>query len=224
MIQIDKAKFLLGERTHWKYYLELETELLSTRKYVDFDVANHKTFSIEYLKLYQAVCSEIDVFGKTLAVEINPFFEPKDSKNSIFKWWYEIQPWYDSLTNKRVSFCGLFDIDPWTSFEVETYQDKKGAIRYRIKDSKRNHTPVWWKEYTEVKHQRSFTDKIGMLNYQKANLGNLCYAIAGLYILENNYFDQVGDSKDKAYMEKSKIFEPHFSSYYENGVIVCGNR
>ncbi len=221
-MQIDIERFEINERTHWRYYLELEEELLSTRKYVDFDPANFHTFSVEYLKLYQAFCSEIDAFGKILAAEMNPQFVPGDSKNNILKWWYEIQPWYQGINNKAVQFCRSFDIEPWADFEVEQYQDRKGIIRYRVLNPNVNHIPTWWKAYTDVKHQRSLKDARGNLNYQKANLGNLCQAVAALYVLEKNYFDQVGDAKSKAYMGNSEIFQPRYSTYEEAGILYVG--
>ena len=47
-------------RSYWNYYIELEDQLLATKRFVDFSDANFKTFSIEYLKLLQATRSEID--------------------------------------------------------------------------------------------------------------------------------------------------------------------
>ena len=48
-------------KSYWNYYLELEEQFISTKKFVEFDVSNSTTYSVEYLKLFQAVCSEIDV-------------------------------------------------------------------------------------------------------------------------------------------------------------------
>ena len=63
-IQIDTDLFKAFIKNYWEYFRELEAEFLQTRKYVEFCKENNATFSIEYLKLYQAVCSEIDVVGK----------------------------------------------------------------------------------------------------------------------------------------------------------------
>lgn len=68
----DAKRFLIFEKSYWNYFLELEKQLLSTRRYVAFDVANYKTYSMEYLKLIEAVCSEIDVVGKGIAHQIDP--------------------------------------------------------------------------------------------------------------------------------------------------------
>lgn len=51
---------------------------METQKYVEFCVDTRSTFSVEYLKLFQDVCSEIDVVGKVLAKAVNPLFKPED--------------------------------------------------------------------------------------------------------------------------------------------------
>ncbi len=81
-------KFL---KNYWRYYKELENELLSMSRYVEFVEDNFSTYSVEFLKLYQAVCSEIDVIGKMMASQVNSSFNPEDKQNNIYKWWYEIQ-------------------------------------------------------------------------------------------------------------------------------------
>ena len=90
----DAKRFLIFEKSYWNYFLELEKQLLSTRRYVAFDVANYKTYSMEYLKLIEAVCSEIDVVGKEIAHQIDPGFNVSDNSSTIQKWWYIIQDWY----------------------------------------------------------------------------------------------------------------------------------
>lgn len=49
---------------YWKYYLALETRLLETERYVEFDLSNGTVYSMEYMMLFQTICSEIDVVGK----------------------------------------------------------------------------------------------------------------------------------------------------------------
>lgn len=88
----DKYKQFI--RNYWKYYLEIENEFLATRKYVDFSKKNFGTYSIEFLKLFQAVCSEVDTIGKAMACEIRPVENPSKDYGSITKWWYVIQKSY----------------------------------------------------------------------------------------------------------------------------------
>ena len=64
---------------YWKYYISLENQFLETGRYVELDYVNNgKTYSMEYLKLFQAVCSEIDVMGKTLAAVLNESWTCRD--------------------------------------------------------------------------------------------------------------------------------------------------
>ena len=51
----------------------LEEQFLDTQRYVEFDYVNNgRAYSIEYLKPFKAVCSEIDVVGKVLAGVLEP--------------------------------------------------------------------------------------------------------------------------------------------------------
>lgn len=89
-INRDTMVFDAFVNNYWEYYRELEKEFLETQKYVEFCIDNNASFSVEYLKLFQAVCSEIDVVGKVFAKAVNAAFKPEDRKNNIYKWWYEI--------------------------------------------------------------------------------------------------------------------------------------
>lgn len=149
-IQRDTDLFKAFIKNCWEYFRELEAEFLQIRKYVEFCKENNATFSIEYLKLYQAVCSEIDVVGKALAKVANASFKPEDKQNNIYKWWYEIQdvfiltdgPFtYMNPTAKPDCFplsdykCLLVDeieIQPWQKFRVEKALDKAGRTIYRL--------------------------------------------------------------------------------------------
>ena len=82
-IKRDTVLFKAFIKNYWEYFRELEGEFLQTRKYVEFCKENNATFSIEYLKLYQAVCSEIDVVGKAMAKVANASFKPEDKQNNI---------------------------------------------------------------------------------------------------------------------------------------------
>ncbi len=57
-------------KNFWSYYLELERQFIETRRYVEFSAENNKAYSVEYLKLYQAICSEIDAVGKEIAADV----------------------------------------------------------------------------------------------------------------------------------------------------------
>lgn len=194
---------------YWNYYLELENEFLQVRKYIEFSEGNFKTYSIELLKLYQAVCSEIDVVGKIFASEINSSFIV-NNKTNIFKWWFEIQYEFKfkkdncTINEYEVRLLDLISIKPWKKFIVEKYKDKKGMVRFRC--SENYNIPTWWKDYNKVKHQRislSKNDKINE-NYTKANLKNTAESFGALYILLLAYAE-VLNIEDR--LTVSKLFE-----------------
>ena len=71
-------------KCHWEYYLVLEKDFLKTEPYVSFELGdnylynsdsvenpeNSLTFSNEYIKQYQAICSEVDVILKSICKEL----------------------------------------------------------------------------------------------------------------------------------------------------------
>ncbi len=197
------------KKDYWNYYIELEKEVLHLRKYIDFNPKNYKTFSIEILKLYQAICSEIDVIGKSLAKFINPGYSPKDQVN-IYKWWYEIE---DKLyaTNDFSSFISdpknrkklsdfecynyIFDIQfkPWYNFTVISKITKDNKNILSLADGMS--IPKWWSDYNKVKHNR-INGLNGENNYENANLYNLINSLTALYILEISYLQNVGNIDD----------------------------
>ena len=206
---------------YWQYYKELESEIISTRRYVDFDEDNFTSFSVEYLKLYQAVCSEVDVLGKTIAENIDSNFKPDEKQNNIYKWWLIIQDelkyptWNDEkmgwdyvdLDQAEVNFFNYISMKPWENFKTEVRPDKNGVMRTELIKGKQ--VPSWWSDYNKVKHCR--TSKISngsnRMNYTKANLGNLAKSISALYVLEYSFMHAVGTKKDiEAFVNNSELF------------------
>ena len=61
-------------KNYWQYYIELEKQFIETQRFFAFDSQNNATFSMEYIKLLQVICSEIDVVGKVIAKHANPEF------------------------------------------------------------------------------------------------------------------------------------------------------
>ena len=113
--EITTSQFI---KSYWNYYLELEDQLIQTKRFVDFDISNYKTFSIEYLKLLQATCSEIDVVAKIIAEKLDPTFLNLKSKN-IQKWGFVIQKHFKEIQSKEVSFLNDLHITPWKNWAYE---------------------------------------------------------------------------------------------------------
>lgn len=206
-------------KNYWNYYRELEDELIQTKRYVDFHENNYKTFSVEYLKLYQAVCSEIDVLGKALASFHNANFRAEDKKNNIYKWWYEIQDCKIKVKNIidnteteipldefTCTFMDDYDIVPWKGFGIRHEADSTGRMQYHLGRGKS--TPAWWTSYNAVKHNRTLKPRnANEINYTLANLGNLIKAFAGLYVLERYQMQVAGSDEDlQAFADHSQLF------------------
>ncbi len=230
----DSRIFEYFENNYWKYYKELENEFLQTRRYVEFCAENMNTYSVEYLKLYQAVCSEIDVIGKAMAKLANSSFSPEDKKNSIYKWWYEIQssfyvtdgpftfmnfspePKQYKLNEYKCIMQNDIVLFPWNGFVIEKSVNERGNDVFVPKNNAR--IPDWWKDYNKVKHNRTSIVDVGsrLTNYSKANLNNLSASFAALYILERGFMDTVGTHDNlSSFMDFSKLFEKRRKYTYD---------
>ncbi len=198
MFEINRDVFI---KSYWNYYLDLEEQLIATKRFVDFNKNNEKTFSIEYLKLLQATCSEIDVVAKIMAEYFDNEFKMFERKD-IQKWGWVIQRHIADIEKITVTFSNDWIIVPWENWKYEHYQDKRGNNRYRLLKGKS--TPEWWTAYNKVKHERTSNYKNGQTNYVRANLGNLLSAMAALFILETVFLDRLVD--DNVQNEKSKLF------------------
>lgn len=170
---------------YWKYYISLENQFMETGRYVELDFVNNgKTYSVEYLKLFQAVCSEIDVMGKTLAAALNESY--KASKNTgINEWWYYVSNADSTLRDRTCLLFSEHIVQPWKGFIVIKNPNDR-AKRFILDESisQKSRTPSWWNDYNSVKHNRTGRYEKHSTNYAKANLKNLFYAFAGLYTLE----------------------------------------
>lgn len=188
-------------KSYWEYFLELEEQFIETRRFVAFDNANSHTYSIEYLKLFQAVCSEIDVIGKEIASAFNSTFQITRT-TGITNWGYEVQRAFPNLKNKVVIFNAEQQLTPFKNWEYEWGTSKDG--RKRLKLTAGASTPKWWTNYNKVKHQR-----IGLItntkNFSLANQKNLIFSLAALYLLEKSFIDYLNKNGENIAFD-SKLF------------------
>ena len=61
-------------RKYCSYYQTLEADFVATERYLTIDEDNFFAFSNEYIKLIQAICSEVDVVAKYLCKCIDSDF------------------------------------------------------------------------------------------------------------------------------------------------------
>lgn len=140
---------------YWKYYLHLENEFINTTDFVMLDENNFKTFSIEYQKLLLAIGSECEIIFKELCG-------------------------FDSSSNKSITdFKAVIKSSELMCLDngVRVMNSLTLTSLKPFGDGWPEDTPDWWKIYNRVKHGRSS-------NYKEANLENMLYALASLYLLE----------------------------------------
>ena len=189
-------------KSYWEYYLELENQFAETKRFVAFDKSNSGAFSVEYLKLFQAVCSEIDVVGKEIAAFANADFNA-GYDTDIKKWGYEVQQLFPNLKDTHITFDDVYDFQPFKNWEYEIAVSKDG--KKNLRRANKRDMIKWWKCYTDVKHQR-----IGLVtgtkNFNLANQKNLITAFSALYLLEQLFMGQLGEDTS-VIIESSKIFK-----------------
>lgn len=191
-------------KKYWSYYIEIENQLLETQKYVEFDKKNYNTYSMEYLKLYQIICSEIDGCAKVISLYSDSSFKIRDA--TIKQWGFQVQQIFPEITKRQVSFNGNDLLIPWRNWEYVIGLTKDG--KKNIKHEKGKVNPDWWVKYGNVKHARMNLESEDA-NYADANLKNVVYALAGLYILEREFIEYLYfEKKDTGHLPiaKSGIF------------------
>lgn len=163
---------------HWEYYLVLEKDFLETERYISFDlgdnylyddrettnIGNSMTFSNEYIKQYQTICSEIDVVMKSICNELG-----NSSADNIKGYTPVILSKWSNITQQKVKIRDI---------ELQPFMNWKDEPNYK--------SPDWWKPYNKVKHERIDC-------YKMANLKNVLNSLAGLFILENYFIKYIGD-------------------------------
>ena len=86
---------------------------------------------------------------------------------------------------------------------VEKYPNlRKYRVNMKYPYDIKNITPMvkfadsvsdWWQAYNDIKHRRAEVNEAGRYNYTKANLKNVLYAMAALYILNRKFYDSLED-------------------------------
>lgn len=183
-------------KVHWEYYLVLERDFLETERYISFDlgdnylytnnapsdIANSLVFSVEYIKQYQAICSEVDVILKSICKELG------DTSASDMKNGYTPDvlgdAFWQRVVGQKVSMKDM-ELQPFVGWSNSPYK-----------------SPEWWTPYNKVKHAR-------LENLRMANLKNVLNALSGLYVLENYFVKYIGDRDGDMDVpdDISKVFE-----------------
>lgn len=174
-------------REYFNYYLELERDFFLTEPYVTVDRENFGTFSIQFNRIYQSICSEIDCLLKELCKQL----ERESKAGKIGAYCKVIQKYFKYFNNETVYFYkSRIELEPWKNWSDIN-------------------PPTWWTMYNKVKHHRMETDGITQRQYYMfANLENVLNALAALYIVEEYYVYSYDYSKE---IEATRTMElnPH---------------
>lgn len=170
--------------TFWDYYLILENDFLGTERYLYFDLGNNAlysenvscedygnslAYSVEYIKQYQAICSEVDVVLEAICKELG--------KNMA-----ENMGQYTKI---------LLNEDKWKNIVCQKVKMRNVVLQpFEGWGLKREEKIRWWEPYNGVKHHRNE-------RLREANLKNVVNALAGLFILENYLAKYIGDRDDE---------------------------
>lgn len=202
---------------YWRYYLILEENFLDTEQYLAIDEINFSSFSNEYIKQYQTICSEIDVIAKSYCREIDTHFRG-GTINTYCKCIIDSNPDFETRTIK-VMERGI-KITPWKDWSYSIEQQANG------KEKINSNNPDWWQKYNKLKHTRtSVNNDTGLPYYKLANQKNVIHSLAALYQLEMYYYRKLHQKNfpDDVDMPgpQSKLFE--VEEWGNNWVVLDGD-
>ena len=140
----------------YNYFLAIENDMEKMSRFVEFDEANHKTYSIELARILFAASAEVELVAKDIC---NLLKYPLPQNASINDWKKGLKPIIPALSQESV-FIPKYGLTIATPFEKFTG----------------NGYPDWWKGYNRVKHSRNHA-------YGDANLKNALLSLGGLLIL-----------------------------------------
>lgn len=156
---------------HWEYYLVLENDFLITERFVSFDLGenyiydgndhevagNSMTFSNEYIKQYQAICSEVDVILKSICKELgNPTAtNMKDGYTpTVLTHWSAIVSQKSKI--QRCSITAICKLEtnaiPFTGLvdTIQSCKTRKNRKLQRCQFKKRCKCPCWFVHFGEL--------------------------------------------------------------------------
>jgi len=132
----------------------IDEELHTFSRRVEFAEANFSTYSIDLLRLYLSICSEIDVAGKLLCQRIGAHLEERPTMDDYRR---SLKSRYPHLSSVKITLRPLAqEILPWETWNEDQNLD-------------------WWKKHQLVKHQRD-------QYFAEANRKNVLFAGGGLLV------------------------------------------
>lgn len=149
-------------KEHWKRYMDLELDFLSSKKYLSICDSNLKTHSAFFLDLILSLGSEIDILFQFIC-----HLYGDDSSKTITNYKATLNKELPNICNEQASlYEGI----------------SNPQIPFKNLNSS---TPDWWRIYQEIKHnnREKNSEVNGNKIYINANLENVLLCLSALYIL-----------------------------------------
>lgn len=141
-------------RSHWEYFLSIETDLADCARYVDFCEDNYATHSIEFARILMAAGAEFDAVAKKLCTALR----------SVEKVPGTLAEYRPIICDRYPRFCEYRVIVPRYHLSIVPWLDWSPTA-----------APAWWsKGYNKMKHERHEY-------FRNANLGNALSAVSALF-------------------------------------------
>jgi hypothetical protein len=120
---------------HWAFFETIDEDLHEYSCYLEFHKDNFKAYSVNLVRLYLSICSEIDVLLKVICDKLGQ--PAKDS--SITHYRAVISKQFRNFGHFRVLIRPMGQVAfPWLKWRPKS----KGQ-------------PEWWHNYNNVKHERN---------------------------------------------------------------------
>src|SRR4028118_1289829 len=165
---------------YWQYFLSLETDLITTSRYIEFNGVNDssvknndETFSTELLRIFLTACAECENILKIILAR-HDITNPGNIlgiQTSIMG----IRT-YRELPNQIIT-CEAYNLKftPWKAWNSD------------------ENSPQWWQDHNAVKHGRANDTNS---NYHLANVFNTLSSVAALMCLLFEYYKKRQDGDE----------------------------
>jgi hypothetical protein len=118
---------------HWSLFQVIDEDLHAFSRHVEFAEANYSVYSVDLLRLYLSICSEVDVIGKLLCTRIGATLRERPDMVDYRK---HLKRAYPNLSGLKITIRPLaLSVVPWDAWNQDA-------------------NPEWWKKHQFVKHQR----------------------------------------------------------------------
>jgi hypothetical protein len=158
----------------------LENDVLATERFVSFHQDNYYCYSNEFIKLYQIICSEIDVVCKKYCQYICDKKKVFEKYKNINDYARIILQEHSELKDQKISISSDLEFTPWKEWNGASGKYK---------------SPDWWIMHNNIKHKRTDKDNKANFNYQHANLKNVLNSLAALCLLEKYFYSDLAEDE-----------------------------